>query len=102
MLRISYFWSDWNSYATLGVFYTIFSTKVTFLFFPKISLKFLIIRFSTSVAYCSDTYTYIYNCSPRNILELTIMVLRSCGIIYFEYVYSYQVYSLLSRTECRL
>ena len=36
MLRISYFWPDWNFYARLGVFHTIFSTKeVTFLFFSQ-------------------------------------------------------------------
>ena len=27
MLRISYFWPDWNSYVRLGVFHNTFSTK---------------------------------------------------------------------------
>ena len=48
MLRISYFWPDRNSCARLGVLHTIFSTLS---FSPKICLNFLIIRFSTSVAY---------------------------------------------------
>ena len=40
MLRISYFWPDWNSYVRLGVFYTIFSTKRSHsCFFPKISVS---------------------------------------------------------------
>ena len=51
----SYFWPDWNSYVRLSVFHTIFNTKeVTCLCFPKkLRLKFLIIRFLTSVAYCN-------------------------------------------------
>ena len=58
MLRISYFWPDWNSYVRLGVFHTIFSTKRSHPYFsPKICLKFLMIRFLTSVAYCSTTCT---------------------------------------------
>ena len=55
MLRISFFWPDWNSYVRLGVFHTIFSTKRShYCFFLEISvIKFLIIRFLTSVAYCT-------------------------------------------------
>ena len=55
MLRISYIWPDWNSYVRLGVFHTIFSTKRShYCFFLEISvIKFLIIRFLTSVAYCT-------------------------------------------------
>ena len=54
MLRISYFWPDWNSYVRLGAFHTIFSTKkVAVVFSPQnLSLKLLIIRFLTSVSYC--------------------------------------------------
>ena len=52
MLRISYFWPDWNSYVRLGVFHNIFGTKGSrSILFPKICLKFLIIGFLASVAY---------------------------------------------------
>ena len=53
MLRISHFWPDWISCVRLGVSHTMCSTKRSHsYFFPKISsLKFLIIRFLTSVAY---------------------------------------------------
>ena len=34
-MLISRFWPDWDCYARLGVFHTIFSTKVAFLFFPQ-------------------------------------------------------------------
>ena len=41
MLRISFFWPDWNSYVRLGVFHTIFSTKRSHSFFPpQTCLKF--------------------------------------------------------------
>ena len=40
MLRISYFWPDWNSYGRLWVCSTLFSVQeVTFLFFPPKSLS---------------------------------------------------------------
>ena len=58
MLRNSYFWPDWNYYARLGVFHTIFSSKeVTFLVFPhNLGLKIPISRFFTSVAYCTGAH----------------------------------------------
>ena len=68
MLRISYFWPDWNCYARLGMFHTIFSTKRPHSYFPpNLRLKFLIIRFLTSVAY------YFHNLQGESRLKLCIL-----------------------------
>ena len=69
-LRIFFFWPDWNAYVTLGLFHTIFSTmRSRLISFPKICLKFFIIRLLTSVAYRSTTCT-IYNHSYRTAVIL--------------------------------
>ena len=39
MLRISYFWPDWNSYVRPGAFHTMFSAKMSHSYFPKISVS---------------------------------------------------------------
>ena len=55
MLTFSYFWPDWIFYARLGVFHTIFSTKRSHSYFSpqNLRLKFFIIGFLASVAYCN-------------------------------------------------
>ena len=60
MLRISYFWTDWNSYVWLGVFHAIFSTKKSnSSFFPKYQsqiLNYQILRICRVLCYSIKKY----------------------------------------------
>ena len=79
MLSTSYFWAGRNSYARLGVFHTIFSTKRSLAcFFPQtLRLKFLIIiRFFSSVAYCTRKSTKASICIPGSYVLVSVSEYR--------------------------
>ena len=88
VLRISYFWLDWNYFVRLGVLHPIFSTKRSrFYVSPKICLKFLIIRLLTSVAYCSSTctiYKHSYHTAVMLLSDLDFVALNNEHIRWYS------------------